>query len=84
MPTKAVYVCICSALYNILCFLTCQTCVCANRIMVQDGVYDKFVDKFAKAVEKELVVGDGFDGKTTQGPLINKAALTKVGSPRVL
>ncbi|XP_064604978.1 succinate-semialdehyde dehydrogenase, mitochondrial-like isoform X2 [Liolophura sinensis] len=55
-----------------------QTCVCANRIMVQEGIYDQFVDKFAKAIEKELVVGDGFDGSTTQGPLINKAALTKV------
>jgi succinate-semialdehyde dehydrogenase / glutarate-semialdehyde dehydrogenase len=54
-----------------------QTCVCANRIYVQDGVYDAFAEKLAAAV-KELKVGDGFGPGVTQGPLINKAAVEKV------
>jgi len=54
-----------------------QTCVCANRIYVQDGVYDQFVQKFAAKV-KALKVGNGFDDGVVQGPLIEEAALEKV------
>ena len=53
-----------------------QTCVCANRILVQDGVYDAFAEKFGKAV-RELKVGIGTQEGVTQGPLINEAALEK-------
>lgn len=56
---------------------TGQTCVCANRIYVQDGVYDEFIEKFSKAVET-LAIGDGLKGETQQGPLINMAAVEKV------
>ena len=56
---------------------TGQTCVCANRIYVQSGVYDEFVEKLKTAVGK-LVVGAGLEGETHQGPLINQAALDKV------
>ncbi len=54
-----------------------QTCVCANRILVQEGVYDKFAEKLAVAV-KNLKVGDGVEAGVTTGPLINKAAIAKV------
>lgn len=54
-----------------------QTCVCANRIYVQDGVYDAFAEKMASAV-KALKVGEGFEDGVTQGPLINEAAIEKV------
>ncbi|WP_127114813.1 NAD-dependent succinate-semialdehyde dehydrogenase [Shimia sediminis] len=54
-----------------------QTCVCANRIYVQAGVYDAFADKLAAAV-KSLNVGDGFADGITTGPLINEAAVAKV------
>ncbi len=54
-----------------------QTCVCANRIYVQDGVYDEFVEKFAAKV-KALKVGNGFDEGVSQGPLIEDAAVAKV------
>jgi succinate-semialdehyde dehydrogenase/glutarate-semialdehyde dehydrogenase len=54
-----------------------QTCVCANRIYVQSGVYDAFADKLKMAVAN-LKVGDGFETGTTTGPLINEAALKKV------
>ena len=56
-----------------------QTCVCANRIYVQDGVYDAFAEKMAAAVG-ELKVGSGFDDGISQGPLINAAAIEKVES----
>lgn len=56
---------------------TGQTCVCANRVYVQSGVYDVFVEKLKVAVGK-MVVGDGLEGETHQGPLINPAALEKV------
>ncbi|HPK30846.1 MAG TPA: aldehyde dehydrogenase family protein, partial [Ottowia sp.] len=46
-----------------------QTCVCANRLYVQDGVYDQFVKKFAAKV-KAMKVGNGFDPGVVQGPLI--------------
>ena len=54
-----------------------QTCVCANRIYVQDGVYDAFVQKFAERV-KALKVGNGFEDGVAQGPLIEPAAVAKV------
>ena len=54
-----------------------QTCVCANRIYVQDAVYDEFVQKFAAKV-KALKVGNGFEDGVTQGPLIEDAAVDKV------
>ena len=56
---------------------TGQTCVCANRILVQDGVYDQFADKLATAVA-ELRVGNGLEEGTSQGPLIDMNALSKV------
>lgn len=56
---------------------TGQTCVCANRILVQDGVYDEFAEKLAAAVSK-LTVGPGLTSEATQGPLINQKALEKV------
>lgn len=56
---------------------TGQTCVCANRIFVQSGVYKSFSEKLAKKVA-ELKVGSGLEDGVTQGPLINKAALEKV------
>jgi succinate-semialdehyde dehydrogenase/glutarate-semialdehyde dehydrogenase len=56
---------------------TGQTCVCANRILVQDKVYDAFAQKLAVAVGK-LKVGDGLKGETNQGPLINMKAVEKV------
>ncbi|MDW5440962.1 NAD-dependent succinate-semialdehyde dehydrogenase [Polaromonas sp. SM01] len=54
-----------------------QTCVCANRIYVQDGVYDAFADKLAAAVAR-LQVGNGMDPAVTQGPLIDARAVAKV------
>lgn len=56
---------------------TGQTCVCANRLFVQDAVYDKFSKKLVDAV-KQLKVGNGLDADVQQGPLINAAALKKV------
>jgi len=54
-----------------------QTCVCANRIMVQSGIYDEFVEKLAEAM-KDLKVGPGLTSDANQGPLINPQALEKV------
>ena len=54
-----------------------QTCVCANRIYVQDGVYDDFVNKFAAKV-RTVKVGNGFEEGVSQGPLIEDAAVEKV------
>jgi succinate-semialdehyde dehydrogenase/glutarate-semialdehyde dehydrogenase len=56
---------------------TGQTCVCANRIYVQDGVYDQFAKLLAEKAAA-LAVGDGLAGATQQGPLINERALQKV------
>ena len=56
---------------------TGQTCVCANRLLVQKGVYEAFTAKLVAAVQK-LRVGDGLAGETEQGPLIDAAALKKV------
>ncbi|MBK8157537.1 MAG: NADP-dependent succinate-semialdehyde dehydrogenase [Rhodospirillaceae bacterium] len=56
---------------------TGQTCVCANRIYVQDAVYDAFAEKLKAAVAK-MKVGDGLKGETQQGPLIDMKAVAKV------
>lgn len=56
-----------------------QTCVCANRIYVQAGVYDEFAEKLSMAVAK-LKVGEGITAGVTTGPLINTAAVEKVQS----
>ncbi|KAF3448800.1 hypothetical protein FNV43_RR09513 [Rhamnella rubrinervis] len=56
-----------------------QTCVCANRIIVQEGIYEKFANAFSKAVQT-LQVGHGFSDGVAQGPLINEAAVQKVES----
>lgn len=58
---------------------TGQTCICANRIYVEDSVHDAFVERFKQAVDA-LKVGNGFDDGVEQGPLINPAALAKVES----
>jgi len=54
-----------------------QTCVCANRIYVQDGIYDRFVQVFAEKVAR-LKVGNGVETGVVQGPLINAEAVEKV------
>lgn len=54
-----------------------QTCVCANRLYVQDGVYDAFAEKFAAAVAT-LKVGNGLEAGVSQGPLIDQNAVAKV------
>ena len=54
-----------------------QTCVCANRVFVQDAIFDAFAGKFAAAVA-QLKVGEGFTPGVETGPLINPAALEKV------
>ncbi|OUR78027.1 succinate-semialdehyde dehydrogenase (NADP(+)) [Alphaproteobacteria bacterium 46_93_T64] len=54
-----------------------QTCVCANRLYVQEGVYDEFANRLAEKV-KEMKVGNGLEDGVTQGPLINQAAVRKV------
>jgi len=56
---------------------TGQTCVCANRLLVQDGVYEKFAGKLVDAVAL-LKIGDGLAGVTDQGPLIDMKAVAKV------
>ena len=54
-----------------------QTCVCTNRLLVQDGVYDAFLDKLVAKVA-QMKVGNGLDDGVVQGPLINQAAVEKV------
>jgi succinate-semialdehyde dehydrogenase/glutarate-semialdehyde dehydrogenase len=54
-----------------------QTCVCANRILVQDGIYDVFAEKLGHAIS-QLKVGNGAEEGVTTGPLINPAAVKKV------
>ena len=56
-----------------------QTCVCANRIYVQKGIYDEFVQKFTEKV-KSFKVGNGFEKGITHGPLIHDRAVNKVAS----
>ncbi|ENV07969.1 hypothetical protein F966_03829 [Acinetobacter higginsii] len=57
-----------------------QTCVCANRIYVQDGIYDAICERLKIAVEQQLRVGDGREDGVTQGPLIDQDAVEKVQS----
>lgn len=54
-----------------------QTCVCANRIFVQDSIYDQFCQKFAAKV-RDFKVGSGYDKSVTHGPLIHDRAVDKV------
>ncbi|WP_434604947.1 NAD-dependent succinate-semialdehyde dehydrogenase [Pseudomonas sp. Z4-7] len=54
-----------------------QTCVCANRILVQDGIYERFAQRLVEEVGK-LKVGDGLEAEVNIGPLINAAAVSKV------
>ncbi|WP_261844939.1 NAD-dependent succinate-semialdehyde dehydrogenase [Aliamphritea ceti] len=54
-----------------------QTCICANRLLVQEGIYDAFVEKFATAVN-QFQLGEGFDKNTTHGPVITGKALTDI------
>lgn len=54
-----------------------QTCICANRILVQESITENLVEKLKEAIAK-LKTGDGFDVQTTQGPLISANAVTKV------
>ena len=54
-----------------------QTCICANRLYVQQGIYDAFAERFAKKV-KEFKVGNGFQDGVTHGPLIHDRAVNKV------
>ncbi len=56
---------------------TGQTCVCTNRFLVQDGVYDRFLEKLAASVSR-LKIGDGLKGETEQGPLIDMNSVEKV------
>jgi succinate-semialdehyde dehydrogenase / glutarate-semialdehyde dehydrogenase len=55
-----------------------QTCVCANRFIVQEGVYEIFAEKLTEAVNEQLKVGSGFDTDMNQGPLIDLNAVIKV------
>ena len=55
-----------------------QTCVCANRFLVQAGIYDAFAARLTEAVRGQLKVGNGLDPGVMQGPLIDAAALAKV------
>jgi len=56
---------------------TGQTCVCTNRLLVQEGVYDDFVQKLSAAVAK-MKIGNGLTGEVQQGPLIDMAAVLKM------
>jgi len=55
-----------------------QVCIASNRVLVQSGIYDKFVSKLKETVEKTMVLGDGMDQGVNQGPLVNEAQFTKV------
>jgi succinate-semialdehyde dehydrogenase / glutarate-semialdehyde dehydrogenase len=55
-----------------------QTCVCANRFLVQDGVYEEFVEKFIRAAENQLIIGSGFVTGNNIGPLIDNKAIEKI------
>jgi len=55
-----------------------QTCVCANRFLVQDGIYGAFAERLTRAVREQLKVGNGLESGVMQGPLIDAAALAKV------
>jgi succinate-semialdehyde dehydrogenase/glutarate-semialdehyde dehydrogenase len=55
-----------------------QTCVCANRLLIQEGVYESFAEKLGRAVCQQLKVGNGLEPGVNQGPLIDLAAVEKV------
>jgi len=55
-----------------------QTCVCTNRFLIQQGVYDTFAERLAQVVSGDLIVGNGMDEGVNQGPLIDLAAVHKV------
>jgi succinate-semialdehyde dehydrogenase/glutarate-semialdehyde dehydrogenase len=55
-----------------------QTCVCANRFIIQKGIYKTFAERLIKAVTEQLRVGNGFDEGVTQGPLIDLNAVLKM------
>ena len=57
-----------------------QTCVSTNRVLVQEGIYTKFVDKLKETVENSLVLGDGMDKDVNQGPLVSKAQFLTVSA----
>ncbi|CAI5441818.1 unnamed protein product [Caenorhabditis angaria] len=57
-----------------------QTCVSANRIFVHEKIHDQYVSKLAEAMKSRLILGDGLDSKTTQGPLVNERAVEKCSS----
>ena len=54
-----------------------QTCICANRLLVQEGIYDAFVEKFSAAVA-EFRIGNGVDSETTHGPVITEQAAAEI------
>nr|WP_320135394.1 NAD-dependent succinate-semialdehyde dehydrogenase [uncultured Amphritea sp.] len=56
-----------------------QTCICANRLLVQEGIYDAFVEKFSAAVS-EFRIGNGFEAATTHGPVITEKAAKEIHS----
>ena len=55
-----------------------QTCICVNRVYVQEGIYEQFAERFSAKVGKDFTLGHGFDKGTTHGPLIHGRALQKV------
>ncbi|WP_417915396.1 NAD-dependent succinate-semialdehyde dehydrogenase [Candidatus Electronema sp. JM] len=55
-----------------------QTCVCANRFIIQRGIYQKFAERLIQAVQEQLKVGSGFDEGVTQGPLIDLNAVMRM------
>jgi len=57
-----------------------QTCVSTNKVLVQNGIYDKFVAALKQAVETTLVLGDGMDKEVNQGPLVNQNQFDKVSN----
>ena len=55
-----------------------QSCMCPNRFLIHEDVFDEFVDKLTKKIGSEIVIGNAADAKTTTGPLINKAQVERV------
>ncbi len=55
-----------------------QTCVCANRFFVQDGIYEEFVKKFIQGIKNQLIIGSGFVPGNNLGPLIDIKAIEKI------
>ncbi|KAL4232382.1 Succinate-semialdehyde dehydrogenase [Mactra antiquata] len=57
---------------------TGQTCLCANRFLIQEEIYDLFIDKMTETMKEVLITDDGFAPGATQGPLINQKAVEKI------